>query len=282
MLRKLVKHDILSTYRDFAGLYMGMFAFALLAAVSINMDQRGVLLGISIFTLTGFSLATAIVTFVSIIRLFSKRMFSTEGYLTLTLPVTHKQTVLAKLLTGAFWSMMTSLMFALVGAILAGSVWLSIADRLLFEGYTWPQLWNMVMETGIMRVLTSGILMGIPLGIMEMFYSLIILLAVIVFVNTSYVKKNKTAIGILVFLAVNMFLNSIRTNFIAGPVSVDELNIRILPNMRVIPQVLAILRGFEYEINWLQYGGLIVFYVIVLAGFGYLTIWLLNHKLELE
>ena len=41
MLGKLVKHDILSTYRDFAGLYMGMFAFAILAAVSINMDQRG-------------------------------------------------------------------------------------------------------------------------------------------------------------------------------------------------------------------------------------------------
>ncbi|MDO9591603.1 MAG: hypothetical protein Q7I98_00215 [Erysipelotrichaceae bacterium] len=41
MLRKLVKHDILSTYRDFAGLYMGMLAFAILAAVSINMDQLG-------------------------------------------------------------------------------------------------------------------------------------------------------------------------------------------------------------------------------------------------
>ena len=282
MLRKLVKHDILSTYRDFAGLYMGMFAFAILAALSINMDKEGYLIGISIFLLTGLSIATAVVTFVSIIRLFGRRMFSTEGYLTLTLPATSTQTVIAKLLTGAFWSIMTTVMFMVVGAILAGSVWLTIADRMLVEGYTWSQLWSMFMDTGFVRILTSGILMSIPLGIMEMFYSLLILLFVIVFINTSFVKKNKTGIGIVVFLAVSMILNTFRTNFIAGPVSVNDLNIHILPGINGVTQVLAALRGFEYEINWLQYGGMIAFYVIVLGGFGYLTVWLLNNKLELE
>lgn len=282
MLRKLVKHDILSTYRDFAGLYMGMFAFAILAAVSINMDQRGYLIGISVFLLTGLSIATAVVTFVSIIRLFGRRMFTSEGYLTLTLPVTNTQTVLAKLLTGAFWSVMTSLMFMVVAAILAGSVWLSVADRMLVEGYTWSQLWSMFMETGFMRILGSGILLSIPLGIMEMFYSLLILLFVIVFVNTSFVKKSKTGIGIVVFLVINVILNTFRTNVIAGPVSANELNIQILPGMNSVAQVLAALRGFEYDINWLQYAGMTVFYIVVLAGFGYLTVWLLNKKLELE
>ena len=282
MLRKLVKHDILSTYRDFAGLYMGMFAFAILAAVSINMDQRGYLIGISVFLLTGLSIATAVVTFISIIRLFGRRMFSTEGYLTMTLPVSNTQTVIAKLLTGAFWSMMTTFMFMVVGAILAGSVWLSIADRMLVEGYTWSQLWTMFMETGFMRILGSGILMSIPIGILEMFYSLLILLFVIVFVNTSFVKKSKTGIGIVVFLAINVILNTFRSNFIAGPVSLNELKIQILPGADGVAQVLAALRGFEYEINWLQYGGMTVFYIAVLAGFGYLTVWLLNKKLELE
>ncbi|MDP2813133.1 MAG: hypothetical protein Q8N92_01655 [Erysipelotrichaceae bacterium] len=282
MLRKLVKHDILSTYRDFAGLYMGMFAFAILAAVSINMDLRLYLIGISIFLLTGLSIATAVVTFVSIIRLFGRRMFTSEGYLTLTLPVTNTQTVLAKLLTGAFWSVMTSLMFMVVAAILAGSVWLSVADRMLIEGYTWSQLWAMFLETGFMRILGSGILLSIPLGIMEMFYSLLILLFVIVFVNTSFVKKSKTGIGIVVFLVINVILNTFRSNFIAGPVSANELNIQILPGMNSVAQVLAALRGFEYEINWLQYAGMTVFYIVVLAGFGYLTVWLLNKKLELE
>lgn len=282
MLRKLVKHDILSTYRDFAGLYMGMFAFAILVALSINMDKEGYLIGISVFLLTGLSIATAVVTFVSIIRLFSRRMFTSEGYLTLTLPVSNTQTVIAKLLTGAFWSMMTTFMFMVVGAILAGSVWLSIADRMLVEGYSWSQLWPMFLETGFMRILGSGILMSIPIGIFEMFYSLLILLFVIVFVNTSFVKKSKTGIGIVVFLAINMILNTFRSNFIAGPVSLNELRIEFLPGVNGVAQVLAALRGFKYDINWLQYGGMIVFYAVVLAGFGYLTVWLLNKKLELE
>lgn len=282
MLGKLVKHDILSTYRDFAGLYLGMFAFAILAALSINMDKQGYLIGISIFSLTGFSIATAIVTLVSIIRLFGRRLFSSEGYLTLTLPVSNTQTVIAKLLTGAFWSIMTTLMFLIVGSILLGSLWMSLANRLLVEGYTWSELWTLFVDTGFIRILTSGVLMSIPLGILEMFYSLLVLLFVIVFINTSFVKKHKTTIGILVFLAINMILNTFRTNFIAGPVSVDALDIRIVPGMNMLAEVLAVLRGFEYEINWLQYGGMALFYVVVLAGFGYLTIWMLNNKLELE
>ena len=177
---------------------------------------------------------------------------------------------------------MTAVVFTLVGAILAGSLWMSMTDRMLVEGYTWSQLWTMFMETGFVRILTSGILMSIPLGILEMFYSLLILLFVIVFVNTSYVKKNKTGIGIVVFLMISLILNTFRTNVIAGPVSVNDLNIHILPGVDAVAQVLAALRGFKYDINWLQYGGMIAFYLIVLAGFGYLTIWLLDHKLELE
>lgn len=153
---------------------------------------------------------------------------------------------------------------------------------MLIEGYTWTQLWSMFLDTGFVRILTSGILMSIPLGIMEMFYSLVILLFVIVFVNTSFVKKHKTGIGIVVFLVISMILNTFRTNVIAGPVSVNDLNIQILPGMNGVTQVLAALRGFEYEINWLQYGGMALFYIVVLAGFGYLTVWLLNKKLELE
>ena len=86
----------------------------------------------------------------------------------------------------------------------------------------------------------------------------------------------------MVFLAINVILNTFRSNFIAGPVSLNELKIQILPGADGVAQVLAALRGFEYEINWLQYGGMTVFYIAVLAGFGYLTVWLLNKKLELE
>ena len=99
MLWKLVKFDIRSTSRDFAVLYMGMFALAVLAGTLANE-----LIVFSLSLNIAISITVAVVTFVSIIRLFSRRMFSTEGYLTLTLPATSTQQVIAMVLTGAFWS----------------------------------------------------------------------------------------------------------------------------------------------------------------------------------
>jgi len=219
-------------------------------------------------------------TFVTIIRLFSRRMFTSEGYLTMTLPVTNTQTVIAKLLTGAFWSIMTMLMFIIAGAILIASDFM-FADVMIY-GYTLSQIWSMFLDTGFLRIIGFGILTGIPMGILEIFYSLLILLFVIVIINTSFVKKYKTGIGIVVFLAINLILNTFRTNIIGRPVSLNDLRVEILPGMNAVNELLAALRGFEYEINWLQYGGMVIFYIVVLAGFGYLTVWLLNKKLELE
>lgn len=280
MLIKLVKHDILSTYRDFTGYYMGMFALAILAATAITNDSSGYLIGFSAILLTMLSITTAVMTFVTIIRLFSRRMFTSEGYLTMTLPVTNTQTVIAKLLTGAFWSIMTMLMFIIAGAILIASEFM-FADVMIY-GYTLSQIWSMFLDTGFMRIIFSGILTGIPMGILEMFYSLLILLFVILFINTSFVKKYKTGIGVVIFLAINVILNTFRTNIIGGPVSLNEIRVEILPGMNAVNELLAALSGFEYEVNWLQYGGMALFYVVVMAGLGYLTVWLLNKKLELE
>jgi hypothetical protein len=288
MLRKLVKHDILSTYRDFAGLYLGMFALAILVGTSMINDTSGYVIGFSLAGFIAITITSAVVTLVSIIRLFSRRMFSTEGYLTLTLPATNTQTVIAKLLSGAFWSIMTTAMISIaIGIMFLTSfvtlIWsqYSLAD-IIIDGQSLLQIWTALLETGIIKDVVLGFLTGIPMGILEMFYSLLILLFVIVLVNTSFVKKSKTLIGIVAFFVINMILNNFRTNFIAGPISLNDLNIQILPGMNGVNQVLAALRGFEYEINWLQYGGLALFYVLTIASFGYLTVWLLNKKLELE
>jgi hypothetical protein len=288
MLRKLVKHDILSTYRDFAGLYLGMFALAILVGTSMINDTSGYVIGFSLAGFIAITITSAVVTLVSIIRLFSRRMFSTEGYLTLTLPATNTQTVIAKLLSGAFWSIMTTAMISIaIGIMFLTSfvtlIWsqYSLAD-IIIDGQSLLQIWTALLETGIIKDVVLGFLTGIPMGILEMFYSLLILLFVIVLVNTSFVKKSKTLIGIVAFFVINMILNNFRTNFIAGPISLNDLNIQILPGMNGVNQVLAALRGFEYEINWLQYGGMALFYVLTIASFGYLTVWLLNKKLELE
>ena len=278
MLWKLVKLDIKSTSRDFAILYTGMFALAILAGTLAN--EMIVSLAMSI----AVSITGAVVTFVSIIRLFSRRMFSTEGYLTLTLPATSTQQVIAMILTGAFWSIMTMAMFAIaIFTMFMVALVIEMGGQLSFAQVDWqslPQLWEAILASELTKDLGFGLLTGIPMGILQMFYSLLILLFVIVFVNTSFVKQSKTLIGIVVYLAISMILNSLRSNIFTKPI--DELRFQIISGTDGITQVIPLLRGFENEFSWMEYGGTALFYVVVLAGLGYLTVWLLNNKLELE
>jgi hypothetical protein len=279
MLWKLVKLDIKSTSRDFAILYTGMFALAILAGTMANE-----LIVFSLALNIAISITVAVVTFVSIIRLFSRRMFSTEGYLTLTLPATSTQTVIAMVLTGAFWSIMTLVMFTLALStmfmvVLVIEMW----GQFSFSSIDWQslsQLWEAILASELTKDLGFGLLTGIPMGILQMFYSLMILLFVIVFVNTSFVKQSKTLIGIIVYLAISMILNTLRSNIFTKPI--DELRFQIISGTDGITQVIPLLSGLENEFSWMEYGGTVLYYIVVLAVFGYLTVWLLNNKLELE
>jgi hypothetical protein len=279
MLWKLVKLDIKSTSRDFAILYTGMFALAILAGTMANE-----LIVFSLALNIAISITVAVVTFVSIIRLFSRRMFSTEGYLTLTLPATSTQTVIAMVLTGAFWSIMTLVMFTLaLSTMFMVVLVIELGGQLSFAQVDWqslPQLWEAILASELTKDLGFGLLTGIPMGIIQMFYSLLILLFVIVFVNTSFVKQSKTLIGIVVYLAISMILNTLRSNIFTKPI--DELRFQIISGTDGITQVIPLLSGLENEFSWMEYGGTVLYYIVVLAVFGYLTVWLLNNKLELE
>jgi hypothetical protein len=279
MLWKLVKLDIKSTSRDFAILYTGMFALAILAGTMANE-----LIVFSLALNIAISITVAVVTFVSIIQLFSRTMFSTEGYLTLTLPATSTQTVIAMVLTGAFWSIMTLVMFTLaLSTMFMVVLVIELGGQLSFAQVDWqslPQLWEAILASELTKDLGFGLLTGIPMGILQMFYSLLILLFVIVFVNTSFVKQSKTLIGIVVYLAISMILNTLRSNIFTKPI--DELRFQIISGTDGITQVIPLLSGLENEFSWMEYGGTVLYYIVVLAVFGYLTVWLLNNKLELE
>jgi hypothetical protein len=284
MLRKLVKHDILSTYRDFGLIYLGMIAFALLSGLSISNDMTGdgIFRRILVIFLMGSIIAGFILTFVTIIRLFSKRLFSNEGYLTLTLPVSSTQTVIAKVITSLFWIMLTSLVFIVSMTIMLSISWISISNRMIAEGYSIAQIWEMIEGIGLIRFIRSGMLIATPLSLLEIIYTLLILLMVIVLINTSYLKKFKLPIGVGVYFLVNLLLNTLKTNLIPGPFILNDWVLHGAVSPEIILDLLVSGKPLVLSINWLQYGGLVIFYLIFIGVFGYLSVWLLDKKLELE
>lgn len=131
MLGKLFKHEFIYTAKRFIPLYIIGFAAAgvmrLLSEVteidSMELTDNLAVMFIYSSLLIAIGMATVVLTiyamFSSIPR-FHKNMFSDEGYLTNTLPVSSYSHVLCKFLTGLVWYIITVLVVALIQFISFG------------------------------------------------------------------------------------------------------------------------------------------------------------------
>lgn len=132
MLGKLFKHDFAALSRVLVPLHLAALGVALLAAVcgfagsGLGEGSRqaagsaGSLLGLFAsfaYAAFGFGLfllcTLTLATFFVVVHRFYRNLFTDEGYLTLTLPVTANQIVLSKTLAGALWLLID---FLVVGA----------------------------------------------------------------------------------------------------------------------------------------------------------------------
>lgn len=109
MLIKLIKYDLKSLNRILIILHAFLLFVAVLmrifvtGKIQLNSEFDGFLFGFSILMyalmITGITFGTAIVVAVR----FYKNLFSDEGYLSQTLPVTMGQHLLSKTITGTLW-----------------------------------------------------------------------------------------------------------------------------------------------------------------------------------
>lgn len=132
MLGKLIKHDLAALSRVLVPLHLGALGIAAAATVCGfagsgfgESARRAAGTASELFGLTaGFAyialafclvlLCTLVLaTFLVIVHRFYSNLFTDEGYLTLTLPVTANQIVLSKMLAGALWLLVD---FLVVGA----------------------------------------------------------------------------------------------------------------------------------------------------------------------
>ena len=104
MLIKLIKYDLRSLNRFLIILHGFLLLMTIFLRIFIT-DTDGFLFGLAIvmYTLliTGITFGTSIV----IVVRFYRNLFSDEGYLSQTLPVTPGQHLLAKTISGSIWAM---------------------------------------------------------------------------------------------------------------------------------------------------------------------------------
>jgi hypothetical protein len=261
MLIKLIKHDIKSSYRELFPLYAGLLLFALIAALSVNPDREWLSV-VTVLPFFALFIATSVILTLTIIKLFTNRLYSKEGYLTFTLPVSTLETFMSKIITATLWIFLTLIVYFLATSLFAG-LWTTLNWSLIqvefvrFE-YYWNQIpWSTIIPEAL-RILS----ISLPHMLINILFGCSLILITVVFVNTSYVTSKKLLIGIIVYLVLNFIINNINANFMVDWLIYND--------------------NFSFEVNWLMYALDLLYFGLISIGFIAGSIWLNDHKLELE
>lgn len=281
MLIKTIKHDLAATYREFTFLYLALVLMAIVGPFIIS-SRNEFLIAILFFGFFGMSIATLVVTFLSIIKLFSRRLFSDEGYLTLTLPVKTSDTVIAKVITGMIWSFATTLVFILSATIFSTIFYFVLTQmHVITAGVDVVGLIGELASTGLFGTTLGALASGLPLWLLDSFYSLILILFVITVVNTSLIRKNRVALGIFLFFVLSVTFNSIFSYYHLTPIYFNDVRSYFV-NIMSFEELLFGLKQVAYSIDWADYAIAFAMKGVVTVLLSYGTFWLLDHKLELE
>ena len=120
MFWNLVRYEFKNVNKWYLALYGAVLALSViigLQASAIKMlssrDQESIMLVFQAFIFGGLIITMSISTLILIIRRFKGSVYERQGYLTLTLPVSEHQIILAKLLGAFLWSLISAVVFIL-------------------------------------------------------------------------------------------------------------------------------------------------------------------------
>lgn len=109
MFLNLIKNELKSTIKNYLIVYLTFIASTIIAAIFIILKAPVVLFVISISTIYICLLALIVIVFINIVKMSSKDMYDSQGFLTFSLPVSNHQLVLSKILVSILYTLLTSI-----------------------------------------------------------------------------------------------------------------------------------------------------------------------------
>ena len=260
MLIKLIKHDLIASYRDLLPMYAGLILFAIVGAISLNPEVEW-LIFVFIVPFFGLLIASAVISVQTIIRLIN-RLYTHEGYLSHVLPASDIELFLAKIITAGIWTTTTFLSYVISLGIFVGLWSFLHQDYFVLYQTEIKQVIAYLQEQNALVLFARMVLISLPQYLVNIFYGMSLVLVAFSFVNTSYVKANKVFIGLMVYILINFVIENLNSNLLQDWfVTVDRMQVNI---------------------NWMMYGLDFVYYLVAGLGLFSLTLWLNRNKLELN
>ena len=120
MFWNLVRYEFKNVNKWYLALYGAVLALSVIIGLQANalemlssQDQESIMLVFQAFIFGGLIITMSISTLILIIRRFKGSVYERQGYLTLTLPVSEHQIILAKLFGAFLWSLLSTAVFIL-------------------------------------------------------------------------------------------------------------------------------------------------------------------------
>lgn len=227
MLGKLMKHEWKSSYKFGSIMVLTIFVLTLIGYFFLSSSAVGdlisgelVLSGMESFTLVMSSVGTLLLYYLALIGAmygimiymgvrFYKTMYTSQGYLTHTLPVKPGQLLASKILVSGIWTLLVYLaVFASIFILLIGLLQGIVGDALQEVSFAelWKQLAVVYGEIGFDMNLFMWVMLGSAL--VSPFSSVIQIFGALTIGQLS--KKHKLMVGIFTYIGL-IILNYIIT-----------------------------------------------------------------------
>ncbi len=205
MFWNLVRYEFKNVNKWYLALYGAVLAISILIGASISGISQTYtsygndpyyLLGFLILVFGGLSVTLWIATIFLIVRRFKGSVYDRQGYLTLTLPVSEHQIIIAKLLGGLVWSILSYIVFIL-------SILIIIFLTPIEKDFT--ALYNFISP-----YLSYGWLYALSLLVGSITWILSIYLCISI---GQLFNEYRTAMGILAYIVLNIVIGYISIFF---------------------------------------------------------------------
>ena len=203
MFWNLVRYEFKNVNKWYLALYGAVLALSVIiglqaSAIKIlpSQDQESIMLVFQAFIFGGLIITMSISTLILIIRRFKGSVYERQGYLTLTLPVSEHQIILAKLLGAFLWSLLSAVVF-----ILSIYIFLVTVDPQIIDAYMIRYFFGHYLDS-IGLSLISYILSTIS-GILCIYLSISI---------GQLFNEYRTALAVLAYIVIQTILGFVGLN----------------------------------------------------------------------
>lgn len=171
MVGKLIKHELIAYGRILLFYAIGLLAFTVLTLILLVTQPQSPLTMIAVLFYVYALMAMFIVVFVLAVQRFGKTLFSGEGYLTLSLPVTADELIWAKLLSALLAEIFAVAVAAVSLVILMSVDMAALREALAAFGELFAQIELYLRHDPLIIVeLAVLIIVSIPMGMLSLYF----------------------------------------------------------------------------------------------------------------